>query len=193
MSQISDTNESLFPRPADYLTEAPQKVTFYPSVDDIAYAAQKVNKSYKFPAHAQYAMLAFLALNMLGLPFALWYFGQPFIALGVLVLSAIFAGVFVPALITADYQHYFNAMYGNLEDELCEVELTSEGVTCRHQSDQAFYAWNSVKEIEETKTAIHFVMRNSALTVTKSGFSYDEEKNRFLEYAKARVPRFNTA
>ena len=193
MSTVSDPTESLFVRTGESLPEAVQKVTFYPNVDDLAYAAQKINKSYKFPARAQHAMLAFLTLNMFGLPLVLWYFGQPFMAMGVLVLSALFAGLFVPALIRSDYSHYFTSMYGYLENELCEVELSGDGVSCRHKDDHSFFSWNSIKEIEETKTAIHFVMASSALTVPKTGFSYDEEKNRFLEFAKARVPRFNTA
>jgi hypothetical protein len=192
MPSFAEPDERLSVLPADQLPATPLAVTFYPTVDDMAYIALRLGKSYKFPARAQYALQAFLALNLAGLPFALWYFGEPMIALATFVLSVIFAALFLPALLKADYRHYFQAIYGSVENSVMEVVLTEDGVWCRHENDHSFFAWTNIKELEETKTSIYFFLDYKGFAVAKTGFAYDEEKDRFLSFAKARVRAFNT-
>ena len=193
MSNSSEPGDSLSALDPNRLPAEYPRVTFYPSIDDLAYGAQRMSKGYKFPPRAQYAMQAFLVLNMIGLPAVLWYFGEPLAAIAVILLSLVFASLFVPALLKADFRHYFSMMYGRMEDDVAEVVLTDEGIWCRHQSNQSFHAWKTVKGLEETKTAIHFFLNYSVLTVAKTGFAYDDKKNRFLEFAKKRVGTFDVA
>ena len=171
----------------------PLKVAFYPTTDDLAYIVEKINKSYKLPSQAQYALQAFLTVNLVGLPLVLWYYDAFVIAIGVFVLNAIFGAVFLPAVVRSDYRRYFRVMFGKIEDDIVEVELTDDGLWCRHAGDSSFHAWKNVKLLEETKNSIYFFFEHKGMAVAKSGFAYDEEKDRFLTFAKQHVRNFDTA
>lgn len=168
------------------------KVSFYPSTDDYAYIAQKVNSAYKFPARAQYALNAFLLLNMIGLPAVLWYFDQLLAGLAAFIISSLFATVFLPAILRLDYRQYFSSLFGDIENELAEVELTNEGIWCRHSESSSFNSWKKIKRLEEHKQSIFFFFDHNGIAVAKSGFAYDDEKNRFLTFAKQHVKDFTT-
>lgn len=168
------------------------KVSFYPSTDDYAYIAQKVNSTYKFPSRAQYALQAFLLLNMIGLPAVLWYFDQLLAGLAAFVISSLFAILFLPAILRLDYRHYFSSLFGDIENELAEVELTDEGIWCRHSESSSFNSWKKIKRLEEHKQSIFFFFDHNGIAVAKSGFAYDDEKNRFLTFAKQHVKDFTT-
>lgn len=168
------------------------KVSFYPSTDDYAYIAQKVNSAYKFPARAQYALNAFLLLNMIGLPAVLWYFDQLLAGLAAFIISSLFAIVFLPAILQLDYRQYFSSLFGDIENELAEVELTNEGIWCRHSESSSFNSWKKIKRLEEHKQSIFFFFDHNGIAVAKSGFAYDDEKNRFLTFAKQHVKDFTT-
>lgn len=169
------------------------KISFYPETDDLAYVAEQVNKSYKFPKRAAYTFQAFLFLNFIGLPAVLLYFELVIAALVVFALNLLFAIVFTPTILRADYRRYFRSMFQSIENELAEVELTDNGVWCRHADCMSFYSWNKIKRLEETKQSIYFFFEHTGLAVTKSGFAYDEEKNRFLAFAKRHVKDFTTS
>ncbi len=168
------------------------KVSFYPSTDDYAYIAQKVNSAYKLPSRAQYALQAFLLINMLGLPAVLWYFDQLLVGLAVLIVSLILSIAFLPALLRSDYRHYFSSAFGSIEKEVAEVELTDDGVWCRHSDSSSFHPWKKINRLEETKQSIYFFFDHNGMAVAKTGFAFDDEKNRFLTFAKQHVKDFTT-
>lgn len=176
----------------DRALAAPIKVSFYPVTDDYAYIAEQVNKAYKFPTRAQYALNVFLALNFAGLPAVLWYFDQFIAGLVVFVVNLLFAVFFLPSVLSADYKRYFRLLFGDSENEVAEVELTEDGVWCRHSDSSSFTSWKKITRLEETKNSIYFFLDHSGVAVSKSGFGYDEEKNRFLSFAKSHVKVFNT-
>lgn len=187
-SQQQQVPEVLEPREL----AASLKVSFYPSTDDYAYIAQRVNSAYKFPARAQYALNAFLLLNMIGLPAVLWYFDQLLAGLAAFIISSLFAIVFLPAILRLDYRQYFSSLFGDIENELAEVELTDEGIWCRHSESSSFNSWKKIKRLEEHKQSIFFFFDHNGIAVAKSGFAYDDEKNRFLTFAKQHVKDFTT-
>ena len=170
----------------------PIKVSFYPVTDDYAYIAEQVNKAYKFPTRAQYSLQAFLALNAVGLPVVLWYFDQFVVGIAVFILNMLFSILFLPAILRSDYRHYFRSLFGDIENEVVEVELTDDGVWCRHSDANSFHAWTKVLRLEESKSSIYLFLDHSGIAVAKSGFGYDDDKNRFLSFAKQHVKEFNT-
>lgn len=168
------------------------KVSFYPTTDDLAYVVEKINKSYRLPSHAQYALQTYLAVNLVGLPFVLWYYEALLAGVAVLLVNLAFAVVFLPAIIRSDYRRYFRVMFGGIENEVVEVELTDDGVWCRHAGDSSFHAWKNIKLLEETKQSVYFFFEHNGMAVSKTGFAYDEEKDRFLAFAKQHVKDFTT-
>jgi hypothetical protein len=180
------------PRTDEFGLAETVKVSFYPSTDDYAHIAEQINKSAKFPKTSQYALFAFLSLNLMGLPLTLWYFDLVFAGMAVFLASLIFAFLFLPALLKADYRNYYRSMFTSMENEVAEVELTDEGIWCRHSGDHSFHNWKNIKRIEESKQAIFFFFENNGLAVNKTGFGYDAEKDRFLTFAKSHVSHFTT-
>lgn len=168
------------------------KVSFYPSTDDFAHIAEQINKPAKLAATSQYALIAFLVLNLMGLPLTLWYFEYVLSGMAVFLLSVIFAMLFLPALIKADYRKYYRAMFASMENDVVEVELTGDGIWCRHSGDFSFHGWTNIKRIEESRQSIYFFFEHSGLAVNKTGFAYDGEKDRFLTFAKSHVSHFTT-
>ena len=168
------------------------KVSFYPTTDDLAYVVEKINKSYRLPSRAQYALQIYLAVNLVGLPLVLWNYDAVLAGLAVFLINLGFALVFLPAIIRSDYRRYFRVMYGGIENEIVEVELTDEGVWCRHSGDSSFHAWKNIKLLEETKQSIYFFFDKNGMAVSKTGFAYDDEKDRFLTFAKKHVKDFTT-
>lgn len=193
MSSFLESPHAQFPaiRDGQELTNS-LRVSFYPTTDDFAYISEQINKSYKFPNRANFAIQAFLFLNFIGLPAVLLYFELVLAGAVVFILNLLFAIVFLPAILRSDYRHYYRSMFNSIENEVCEVELTDEGVWCRHSGCSSFHAWEKVKRLEETKRSIYFFLDLNGLAVAKSGFAFDEEKNRFLTFAKQHVKDFTT-
>ena len=191
MTDLTETREELGP-PAGSARElaAPLKVSFYPSTDDLAHISEKINRSYKLPSRANQGLQAFLAFNLVGMPAVLWFFDAYLVGFLVFAINVVVAVSFLPALRRMDYRQYFRAMFGNIENEVVEVELTDEGVWCRRSDDYSFHAWKSIKLLEETKEAIYFFFDHNGIAVAKTGFAYDEEKDLFLAMAKKHVENF---
>lgn len=167
-------------------------VSFYPSTDDYAHIAEQVNKSGKLPVRSQYALIAFLVLNLMGLPLTLWYFELFIFGMAVFLLSLIFAMLFLPALIKVDYRNYYRSMFASMENEVAEVELTGDGIWCRHSGDFSFHSWKNIKRIEESRESIYFFCEHNGMAVNKTGFAFDAEKDRFLTFAKRHVSHYTT-
>ena len=191
MTDLTETREELSP-PAESPRElaAPIKVSFYPNTDDLAHISEKINRSYKIPSRANQALQAFLVFNLVGMPAVLWFFDALLVGFLVFTINVVVALAFLPALRRLDYRQYFRAMFGNIENEVVEVELTDEGVWCRRSDDHSFHAWKSIKLLEETKEAIYFFFDHNGIAVAKTGFAYDEEKDLFLARAKKYVKNF---
>jgi hypothetical protein len=76
--------------------------------------------------------------------------------------------------------------FGNADGFLCEVELTSDGVSVRQMKRQVMYEWASVAEIQETKDSINIFTRDGGGVIVRDrAFSTPAEKREFLELARA--------
>jgi YcxB-like protein len=159
-------------------------VEFYPSIDDYVYIARQVNRSNAFSSWTKFTLQAFFVVNAIGLPAVLLYFGYLFPSIAIFTLNIFFASFFLPAITKFDYRRFFRSIYGNLENELVRVELTNEGVFCRHLSDVSFHSWRSITAIEETEESIFFHLRGTAIIARKSGFPYEDQKKQFLEFGR---------
>ena len=191
MTNLSDSQEALSPPvEPDRALAAPVKVSFYPNTDDLAHISEKINRSYKSGGISLYALQAFIVLNLTGIPAVLWFFDAFLLGLAAFVLNAAYLLAILPALRRQDYRTYFRTMFSNIENRLVEVELTDKGVWCRHEDDTSFHAWKSITLLEETKHGIYFFFEHNGLAVAKTGFAYDDEKDRFLSFAKRRVSKF---
>ena len=175
---------------ADRQLASPVRVTYYPTTDDLAHISEKINKSYHLQSRAKYALQGFLAINLLGLPVVLWLVDAVLVGIAVFIINVVFALIFLPAIVSSDYRRYYRSMFSKVEDDLCEVELTDEGILCRHGGDFSFHSWKNVRELEETKTSIYFFFEHNGIGVAKTGFAFDEQKDLFLAFSKRHVTNY---
>ena len=159
------------------------KVSYYPDVDAMAYAIERNSKRYKLPSIAQFGMFAFLFLNIGGLPLALFSLGFGALALAVLISNCIFAVFILPRLLKTDYKRYIKTFYGDIENRLAEIELTRDGLWSRLDGDFTFFRWETVREVEDTDTAVHLYLGASSLSIPSSAFAYREQQKDFARFA----------
>ena len=159
------------------------KVSYYPDVDAMAYAIERNSRRYKLPSITQYAMFGFLFLNIGGLPLALFSLGFGSLALAVLISNCIFAVFILPRLLKTDYTRYIRTFYGDIENRLAEIELTRDGLWSRLDGDFTFFRWETVREVEETDTAVHLYLGHSSLSIPSSAFPYREQQKEFTRFA----------
>jgi hypothetical protein len=191
MTNLSDSQEALsLPIESDRALTTPLKVSFYPNTDDLAHISEKINRAYKSGGISVYALQAFIVLNLTGIPAVLWFFDAFLLGFAAFVINAAYLLAVLPALRRQDYRTYFRTMFSSIENHLVEVELTDEGVCCRYDDDTSFHAWKSITLLEETKHGIYFFFEHNGLAVAKTGFAYDDEKDRFLAFAKSHVSKF---
>jgi hypothetical protein len=170
------------------ITGSSYSVEFYPSIDDLVHITQATRKTYKLPFVSQYALQTFLFINMIGFPATLWFFGWFLAGLLVLALNLGIAGLFIPAIVKADYRRFFTTLYGNFENEIVRVEISERGLGSSHLGDSSFHLWKNVKRIEESSDSIFFYLANGrGIAVRKSGFAYDLQKNEFLGFARQQL------
>lgn len=163
-------------------------VEFHPSLDDYVAVMHKRSQEHAtLPVLAKFCLQAFLGVNAIGLPAILLFFNYPLLAIASIALNLAFAIFFLPAVFKSDYRRYFRSVYGpDFDNELIAVELTDDGVWCRHRGDASFFSWRSVRAIEENSDAILIHFQASSLPVRKSGFPYVEQERSFIEFARAR-------
>ena len=159
------------------------KVAYYPDIDAMAYAIERNSRRYKLPSITQYAMFAFLFLNIAGLPLALFTLGFGILSLAVLAANCIFAIFILPRLLKTDYKRYIRTFYGDIESRLAEIELTPDGLWSRLDGDFTFFRWETVREVEETETAVHLYLGASSLSIPSSAFPYHEQQKEFTRFA----------
>jgi hypothetical protein len=162
------------------------KVSYYPDIDEMAYAIERNTRRYKLPSIAQYGMFAFLFLNIGGLPLALFTLGFGPLAVAVLIANCIFAIFILPRLLKTDYKRYIRTFYGDIENRLAEIELTQEGLWSRLDGDFTFFRWETVREVEDTETAIHLYLGPVSLSIPSSAFPYREQQTEFARFAYSR-------
>jgi hypothetical protein len=163
------------------------KVEFYPSIEDYAHITKRAQERYKFPRSSQYAWQLFILTHIGAFAVFLWIYDLLLFAALLVAIDFVLVLFMVPMLIKHDYQSYFRAVYGNLDSKTIEVELTDEGIWSRSEGNATFYAWEDVTDIEETRNALFFWLRNTGIAVRKTGFPTEQEKNNFLEFARSRI------
>ena len=159
------------------------KVSYYPDIDAMAYAIERNGRRYKLPSIAQYGLLAFLFLNIGGLPLALFTLGFGALALAVLISNCIFAIFILPRMLKTDYKRYIRTFYGDIENRLAEIELTRDGLWSRLDGDFTFFRWETVREVEDTETAVHIYLGPVSLSIPSSAFPYREQQKEFARFA----------
>ena len=163
------------------------KVSYYPDVDAMAYAIERNGHKYKLPSIAQYGLFTFLFLNIGGLPLALYTLGFGLLALAVLISNFIFGMFILPRLLKTDYKRYIKTFYGDIENRLAEIELTPEGLWSRLDGDFTFFRWDTVREVEETETAVHLYLGPVSLSIPSSAFAYREQQKEFANFARLQM------
>jgi hypothetical protein len=162
-------------------------VEFYPAIEDFVKLSAQINKSYKLPSMAKYALQTLVAINLIGWPATLWLFGSFVPGLIVFAFNLLLTGIFLPATIRMDYRRYYRTLYPNIENEVVSVEINDEGIWNRHLENAAFYPWKNIRRIEEHNDSIYFFLRSTGFAVRKSGFAYEEQMRSFVQYAKAQL------
>ena len=191
MANFLDTQRTVIETAeADRELASPVKVSYYPTTDDLAHVSEKINKSYKLQSRAKYALQGFLAINLVGLPVVLWLVDAVIFGIAVFVINIVFALIFLPAIVSSDYRRYYRTMFSRREEDICEIELSEDGISCRHAGDFSFHSWKNVRELEETKTSIYFFFEHNGIGVAKTGFAFDEQKDLFLAFAKRHVTNY---
>lgn len=163
-------------------------VEFHPSIEDYVHVGKIQNEKHAaLTSWTKFTLQAFFIINTILPPVVLAIFEYPIAAFVWFVLDVILAVVFLPAIVKFDYRRFYRSVYGDdFEDELIRVELTSEGIYCRHLHDYSFHAWRSVESIVETDETVFFNFKISSLPVNKSGFPYIEMQNEFTAFARSR-------
>ena len=73
---------------------------------------------------------------------------------------------------------------GSAKTFLCEVELNESGIHTKSNGTQIIYAWENVKEIQETGDSVDlYTEKGGLLVVRKRAFSSPEEHQQFVELA----------
>lgn len=162
------------------------KISYYPDVEAMAYAIERNGRRYKLPGIAQYGLFVFLFLNIAGLPFALFTFGFGLLALAILAANCIFAIFVLPRLLKTDYKRYIRTFYGDIENRLAEIELTPDGLWSRLDGDSTFFRWETVRDVEDTETAVHIYLGPVSLSIPSSAFAYREQQTEFAKFAYSR-------
>ena len=175
--------ESEDTEPPEERNEHGIKISYYPDIDAMAYAIARNGRRYKLPSIAQYGMFAFLFLNIAGLPLALFTLGFGLLSLAVLTANCIFAIFILPRLLKTDYRRYIRTYYGDIENRLAEIELTPDGLWSRLDGDFTFFRWETVREVEDTETAVHLYLGPSSLSIPSSAFPYREQQTEFARFA----------
>jgi len=159
----------------------------------MAYALERNSRRYKLPPFAQFGLLAFLFLNMAGLPFVLFTFDMVLLSLAVLTANVVFGVFILPKLLKTDYKRYVRTYFGDIENWLSEVELTDEGIWSRQNGDFSFHRWEHVHEIEDTSSAVHLYIGPASLSIPSSAFAYREQQTEFASFAYSQIAAARSA
>lgn len=165
----------------------PFKVSYFADFDELADASSKISQRYATSSITTFVMAVFLVFNTIVTPLLLLLQGAGTAALIVCCLNVLIASVFIQQTIKLDARHFFRRMHEEIGDQIVEVELSEEGISCRTDLDLLFYSWKSVVSIEESPKAIHIMFRATALPIMKNGFAYREDERAFYEYACEQV------
>ena len=167
-------------------------VEFNPSIEDYVYVGSSRSKSQQLKLWTKYLLQAFCLINMIGLPAALLYFAHPILAISCFAFNVFFVIFVLPAILKTDYRKYYRSALGDdFEKEIVRIELTADGVYCRHNGDASFHRWGNIINIEETVGSIYLHLRASSVIVRKSGFSSELRKKEFLLFARERFQQSN--
>lgn len=169
--------------------EVVYSVEFYPSIEDYVDAGKIHNEKHAaLTSWTKFTLQAFFVINTILPPAILFIFEYPVAALMWFGLDIILLLVFLPEILKFDYRRFYRSVYGEeFENQLVKVELTREGIFCRHLGDFSFHGWKSVTSLGETDEAIFVNFKTSSLPVRKSGFPYIERQNEFTAFARSRL------
>ena len=167
----------------------PFKVSYFADFDELADASTKISQRYATSSITTFVMAVFLVFNTIVTPLLLLLQGAGTAALIVCLLNVLIASVFIKQTIKLDARRFFRRMHEEIGEQIVEVELSEEGISCRTDLDRLFYSWKSVVSIDESPKAIHLMLRASVLPIMKSGFAYREDERAFFEFAQEQVRR----
>lgn len=164
-------------------------VSYFADFDELADASAKISQRYATSSITTFVMAVFLVFNTIVTPLLLLLQGAGTAALIVCLLNVLIASVFIKQTIKLDARRFFRRMHEEIGEQIVEVELSEEGISCRTDLDRLFYSWKSVVSIDESPKAIHLMLRASVLPIMKSGFAYREDERAFFEFAQEQVRR----
>lgn len=169
-----------------------KKVEFYPSVDDHVHIANRLSSSVPTSTLTVYSYYAFLFLNTIVFPVFLWFNEYLLAGLIVFLLNILTLMFIVPRANSDSYRKYYEHLYGNRENEIATVELSSAGINYYSDGAETFWPWQRINSIEETDQSIYFFHEGNGFAVSKSGFAYPHDSTEFIDFARNSLTEVRT-
>ena len=134
---------------------------------------------------------AVFALAFIAIAFPEWPLpGKLLFALGAAVLGAVLYWAVYEDEAKKALAKHFGEYFAGGERQVCEVELTEEGVRTRQFNSETAHDWQEVVEIRETPDSIDIFMRRCGfgVVVRKRAFSTRVERDEFVRFLERNSP-----
>ena len=159
------------------------KVLFRPSYDEHV-AHLTVRQRQESSEVSQMASWVLFAFNLGFVPALLVFRDLYLMAAGVFVVNAVIVIFLLSWQQKKNLRSYYERVWPELENHDCEIELSENGVLCRHAGNHTFFPWKNIKKIIQDDSMITFDAGHTALLVSKRGFDDKESSDAFLAEAK---------
>ena len=93
----------------------------------------------------------------------------------------------IPRVNSDGYRKYYEHLYGNRENQIATVELSSAGIRYWSDGAESFWPWRRINSVEETDESIFFYFDGNGFAVRKSGFAYPDESVTFVNFAQGHL------
>jgi hypothetical protein len=173
--------------PTDHSSTVKASVEFYPTLEDFVHISLRIGEEATASAFSTRIYQAFLVLNAIGFP-AFLLFNELYLA-GILLFVVNFALLIliVPRVNSDAATKYYKNVMGNREKEIARVDLSDDGILYTSDEGVAFWPWRRIRSMEETETSIFFYFEGNGIAIQKTGFTYQEDQQVFLRFAKAQI------
>ena len=164
------------------------KLRFVPSPEILAAGAEKMNTRLAIRPNVWLTVYShYVALHTIAVPAILLYFEQYILA------GAAFVSFVTATLIYQwkgggnNYLNYYRQVLGNAPEPM-DLELLDDGIRTSCHDCSSLYSWEGIVDLSEEDTAVYFFLKECAIPVPKSAFGSPSECERFVGFARARMP-----
>ena len=164
------------------------KIQFEFSAADVADAARRMADRSKVVRdtrwHAAASWLALLSLVLYAFIDGNFIVRASFSCLFFAVVFYVYSRLWLPSP-SRTYLKYYRELLGGDGPFLCEVEMTSDGITTKQGGAETKRAWSAVKEIVETPDSLDFVWHGGGLLVVRNrAFHTPELRSTYIRTAR---------